>query len=76
LLYEYHVCNQQRSELAPLKKRSPNGERLHTTYKALDVITFEDPMMFPSHSYVLSEDKELVKVTSEGYEYTGMYVED
>ena len=28
------------------------------------------------HSYVLSEDKELVKVTPNGYEYTGMYVED
>ena len=33
-------------------------------------------MMSPSHSYVLSEDRELVKVTREGYEYTGMYVED
>jgi len=28
------------------------------------------------HSYVLSEDRELVKVTPAGYEYTGMYVED
>ena len=32
--------------------------------------------MNTSHSYVLSEDRELVKVTTEGYEYTGMYVED
>jgi hypothetical protein len=28
------------------------------------------------HSYVLSEDKEFVKVTKDGYEYTGMYVEE
>lgn len=39
-------------------------------------MAWEDPPMSPSHSYVLSEDKELVKVTSEGYEYTGMYIED
>jgi hypothetical protein len=32
--------------------------------------------MSAAHSYVISEDKELVKVTSEGYEYTGMYIED
>jgi hypothetical protein len=36
----------------------------------------EDPMMSPHHSYILSEDRELVKVTSEGYEYTGMFVEE
>jgi hypothetical protein len=36
----------------------------------------EDPSMSPSHSYVLSEDNELVKVTEQGYEYTGMFVED
>ena len=28
----------------------------------------------PNNSYVLSENGELVKVTSEGYEYTGMFV--
>jgi len=49
---------------------------MRTTFKGLDMITFEDHKMSPSHSYVLSEDKELVKVTSEGYEYTGMYVEE
>jgi hypothetical protein len=27
-------------------------------------------------SYVLSEEGELVKVTSEGYEYTGMFLHD
>ncbi len=32
--------------------------------------------MSPSHAYVLSEDRELVKVTQEGYEYTGMFIED
>ncbi len=32
--------------------------------------------MSPSHNYVLSENKELVKVTEEGYEYTGMFIED
>lgn len=30
--------------------------------------------MSPVHSYVVSEDGELVKVTSEGYEYTGMFI--
>jgi hypothetical protein len=30
--------------------------------------------MTPYHSYVLSENGELVKVTSEGYEYTGMFI--
>ena len=28
------------------------------------------------HSYVVSENGELVKVTTEGYEYTGMFIED
>ncbi len=32
--------------------------------------------MSPSHAYVLSEERELVKVTSEGYEYTGMFIEE
>jgi hypothetical protein len=32
--------------------------------------------MSPVHSYVLSQDNELVKVTNEGYEYTGMYIEE
>jgi hypothetical protein len=30
--------------------------------------------MTPYHSYVLSENGELVKVTQEGYEYTGMFM--
>ena len=30
--------------------------------------------MTPHHSYVLSENGELVKVTPEGYEYTGMFI--
>jgi len=30
--------------------------------------------MTPVCSYVISEDGELVKVTGEGYEYTGMFL--
>ena len=32
--------------------------------------------MVPFHSYLLSEDGEYVKVTNEGYEYTGMFILD
>jgi hypothetical protein len=36
----------------------------------------EELGMSPYHSYVVSEDGEFVKVSSEGYEYTGMFVLD
>jgi hypothetical protein len=39
-------------------------------------LTFEVETVSPYHSYVLSENGEFVKVTQEGYEYTGMFVED
>jgi hypothetical protein len=32
--------------------------------------------MSTHHSYVLSENNELVKVTDMGYEYTGMFIDD
>jgi hypothetical protein len=32
--------------------------------------------MSPSHSYVISENNELVKVTDNGYEYTGMFIDE
>ncbi len=45
-------------------------------FKPLDMFDVRGEKTSPSHSYVISEDKELVKVTKEGYEYTGMYIED
>jgi hypothetical protein len=60
------------------KKRSPNGEQYGFDFKgshryfSIDEATH----MVPVHSYVVSENGELVKVTSNGYEYTGMFIED
>ena len=45
-------------------------------YKLPTVLFVEGIKVSPYHSYVLSENGELVKVTDEGFEYTGMFLMD
>ena len=45
-------------------------------YNLPTVLFDEGSKVSPIHSYVLSENGELVKVTDEGFEYTGMFMMD
>ena len=77
MLYEYQRCNREYDALAPLSESFTVRRTIGSPYIMSRVThTVEAGTLTEMHSYVLSEDRELVKVTPNGYEYTGMYVED
>ena len=63
--------------LARQKKTFTNKRTMTgSIYKLPTVLFVEGIKVSPYHSYVLSENGELVKVTDEGFEYTGMFLMD